>query len=469
VKYRVKADENSRNIDENTQNLMKKEKELGNLINDYDSFVAKVDADIKDIDKKLFKYSGVVEKIEAKISELTTTGWLRNEAEEFIFNYVKELGNIVECDSKDVKNSYFDGRGTEFKKMFLLDDDSEASLVSMTTNQVATLLKSSGNLSFDYAIIDEASKCRFEDLIISLPRIKHLVLIGDFMQLDPMYNSYDSIDGIYQEFFTPERWDTFNKSSFSMLLSQFVQNNIESGKADFDENPYVAVMKRQYRMNKGIFNLIKPVYDIHPGFDLIDEKQQASVKDVRCINISGKEMSVHTSKQNIDEADAIIDFIKELGQKRNEYSDIKSIGIITGYKPQENYLRRKIKKYKIKGVQLGTFDRFQGREYDLVIISLVRTEALGFLDDVRRMNVAFSRAKKHLIVFGNFDALNKIALRNSKKPKNQDEKNSIIEEKESKFVLKTLIPKLYSLREDFVSQADCTNELLRFLKENKYE
>lgn len=466
---KLKTLENTVQEDININNAKIKvlEVELGSLITNYDSFIAKMNIDIKDIDKKLDKYSSVLERIESKINELTATGWTHEEAEIFISNYAKELYNISDCDSQIVEQLYFTGRGNEFNKMFLLDDNSDASLISMTTNQIATLLKSAdkNNLTFDYAIIDEASKCRFEDLIISLPRIKHLVLIGDFMQLDPMYDNYSSIDIAYQNIFSQDGWDSFNKSSFGMLLSQFVEENMDNGTTSFDNNPYIAVMKRQYRMNKGIFNLIKPVYDIHEGFELIDEKKN-SANDVKCINTNGKELSMLTSYYNIEEADAIIAFITELKQRRSDYPNIKSIGIITGYKAQENYLRRQLKKLKIKGVQLGTFDRFQGREYDLVIISLVRTEKFGFTNNVRRMNVAFSRAKNHLLVFGNFDKLNKLALKGSKA---LDSDSSSVDAKENDFVLKTLIPKLYSLREDFVSKEDCVNELLDFLKENDYE
>ena len=107
------------------------------------------------------------------------------------------------------------------------------------------MLNNSDNrdLNFDYAIIDEASKCRFEDIIISLPRVRHLVLIGDFMQLDPMYDRYANIDLVYQNMFTVDEWDSLNRSSFSLLLSQFIKYNEDHEIQSFDENPYVGVMK----------------------------------------------------------------------------------------------------------------------------------------------------------------------------------------------------------------------------------
>lgn len=454
-------------IEENKRSVQAEYLANKDLIENYDSFVAKMNIDLNAADKKIEKYQSIINHINAKIEELTSTGWDSADAQSLIFDYADELNKISECDSTKVENSYFCGRGNEFTQMFSINDNRDGSLISMTTNQIASLLKSAENkdLTFDYAIIDEASKCRFEDLIISLPKIKHLVLIGDFMQLDPMFENYANLDLTYQNLFDPESWENLNRSSFSLLLSQFVEHNDRFGIKSFDSNPYVAVMKRQYRMNKGIYNLIEPVYSIHDGFDLIDEKR-ASANDVKCINIHGSEMPSGTSQLNTDEAEAIISFMKEFKANRDKYPNIKTIGIITGYKAQENYIRRKLKNVRIKGVQLGTFDRFQGREYDLVIVSLVRTAKLGFTNNVRRMNVAFSRAKNHLLVFGNFDALNKIALRNTKQ---FDEEMSNTNKKEAEFVVQTLIPKLYSLREDFVSDAERVESIMEFLKENDYE
>lgn len=433
------------------------------LIDNYDSFIAKMKIDIETIDKTIDKYTLILNSIDKKISELTETGWSVNEAKELLFDYANELEDIVSCNSKTIENIYFNGRGNAFTKMFLLSEKEDGSLISMTTNQIAKLFNSEENqdLTFDYIIIDEASKCSFEDLIISLPRVKHLVLIGDFMQLDPMYDKYSDIDLKYQNIFTPEGWDALNSSSFSMLLTQFVKHNEENNISGFDSNPYVAVMKRQYRMNKGIFNLISPVYSIHKGFELIDEKNQ-SANDVKCISVDGTEEWLDPSYQNTDEADAIVSFLEKFQENRDKYPGINTIGIITGYRGQQNLLRQKLKSLKLKGVQIGTFDRFQGREYDLAIISLVRTKAFGFTNNIRRMNVAFSRAKKHLLIFGNIEKLNKIAM--AKKPK-IDEGSGNISIEEDAFVTKTLIPRLYSLREPFVS----INAILNFIKENDYE
>lgn len=437
------------------------------VIENYNLFISKMNIDLEDLEKKLKVYENTLEIIDSKIQQLISNGWNEQEAKEFIFDYANELQDIVACPSENVEKHFFNGRGNEFNKMFLLSEKSDGSLISMTTNQIASLLASADNrnITFDYAIIDEASKCNFEDLIISLPRIKHLVLIGDFMQLDPMYDAYSNIDLKYQNIFSVNEWDNINKSNFSLLLSQFIEYNKEYGITNFELNPYVSIMKRQYRMNKGIFNLIEPVYSIHKGFDLIDEKQ-TSANDVKCINVNGNEIAVDTSQCNIEEVDAIVSFLEAFQANRQNFPNIKTIGIITGYRAQENYLRRKLKSIKLKGVQIGTFDRFQGREYDLVIVSLVRTKKLGFTNNVRRMNVAFSRAKSHLLIFGNIEALNKIA---TKIVINDDEEFSNPNIDENTFVIKSLIPQLYSIRENYVSDDERVNDILDFIKENNYE
>lgn len=434
------------------------------VIDHYDELNEKLDIAVKHITKKITFDKMALERTNSKLDQLVDNGWSKENAFDFIFDYSSELEKMSNYDPARLEQCLL-GRGKEFDEMFGLQGNSKGSLICMTTNQVASLINNvDKNLTFDYAIIDEASKCRFEDIIISLPKIKHLVLIGDFMQLDPMYDAYKNIDPWCQNTLSPEEWSALNKSSFGMLLSQFVRYNEEKNIESFDENPYVAVMKRQYRMNKGILELIQPIYSIHKGFELIDEKQSTS-NDVQCINVYGNEIELNTSQYNPEEGEAIVSFLKEFQRNRERYPNIKTIGVITGYRAQVNYLRRKLKSIKIPGIQIGTFDRFQGREYDLVLISFVRTIRLGFISDIRRMNVAFSRAKNHLLIFGNIEALDKIA----KKTLSSTDEQSNNDAKEGSFVVKTLIPTLYKKRKNYMSDKERVDALMTFLKENDYE
>ena len=406
-------------------------------------------------------------QIDDRIAFLELNGWTRDTAISFIFDYIDELHEITTCDETSLA-SHLQGRGASFSELFKLTNNDKGTLISMTTSQVASLFQADENLQFDYAIIDEASKCRFEDLIISLPKVKHLVLIGDFMQLDPIYKSFSELSTSYQSSFTDIRqWDELNRSTFSTLLSQQLLRNDEDGIEGFDSNPCVAVLKRQYRMNRGIFDIIAPVYQIHKGFELIDEKNTSS-RDVMCVAINGEERvprdETSKSKVNDSEADAIVSVLKALHQNRAQYPEIKTIGVITGYRRQVRLIRDGLKSERISGLQVGTFDRFQGREYDLVLVSLVRTKGLGFNDNIRRMNVAFSRAKQRLLVFGNFDALLALAGDKSNSKMEYDTKDPS-QKAEFAFVRKTLIPKLYGLREEFLSEAEMLSHVMGFIKE----
>lgn len=361
-----------------------------------------------------------------------------------LFDYIKELQDLSKYKTEDL-SKYLEGCGNLFDVEFNVGGaDKNGSILSMTTNQVAQVYNR--DMTFDYAIIDEASKCSLQDLLVCLPIANHLVLIGDYMQLDPIYDEYKDLDDDSKKvFYNCEHfWDELNKSAFSILLIKAIEKNYKNRLSSFYVCRNVAVMKRQYRMNKGIFDLISPVYKIHRGFELIDEKNTKS-NDVLCLNISGKEDSVligdRPTYKNRYEANYIKETIDYIRENYNKL-DIKTIGIITGYSGQVQELNRilnKLTKQDIK-IEIGTFDRFQGKEFDLVLVSLVRTEKLGFLNDVRRMNVAFSRAKKHLIIFGNIKDIVKNCMTIKK-----DSDDLTPAEKERRYVNDNLLPKLLEL------------------------
>lgn len=168
---------------------------------------------------------------------------------------------------------------------------------------------------------------------------------------------------------------------------------------------------------------------------------------------------------NEQEAMYIAKLVQMINDNRDMFSGIKTVGVITGYAGQVRKIKQKIRGAKIRfdGLQIGTFDRFQGREYDLVLISMVRSKTLGFMKDVRRMNVALSRAKKHLVVIGNFTKLARLPM------PVMDASHD--EEKEVRFVYKELLPALkrLSVNHRFSSVDDGIREVANFLKENNYD
>lgn len=65
---------------------------------------------------------------------------------------------------------------------------------------------------------------------------------------------------------------------------------------------------------------------------------------------------------------------------------------------------------EIKAVQVSTVDAFQGAEKEIIILSCVRTRQVGFIDSEKRMNVALTRGKRHLLIVGNLACLRKNKL-----------------------------------------------------------
>lgn len=108
---------------------------------------------------------------------------------------------------------------------------------------------------------------------------------------------------------------------------------------------------------------------------------------------------------NEEEKRIILEILEDL--KRTNELENCDIGIITGYSGQKDILRKSVKANgydKVAQIDINTLDAFQGRENDIIIYSTVRTkDSIGFQKEKERVNVAFSRAKKLLIICGDID------------------------------------------------------------------
>ena len=126
-----------------------------------------------------------------------------------------------------------------------------------------------------------------------------------------------------------------------------------------------------------------------------------------------------TSSTNPDEAVFLINYLIKLIEKiKSSYSklDFPSIAIISPYREQIRMLKEHLLNSTILNefeqyIGVNTIDSFQGQERDLVLISLVRSNAngeIGFLADIRRMNVAITRARKKVVLIGDSATIGKL-------------------------------------------------------------
>ena len=133
-----------------------------------------------------------------------------------------------------------------------------------------------------------------------------------------------------------------------------------------------------------------------------------------------KEQFVGESFGRINKAEAeltlltLAEYFTKIGKQR-VLSESIDVGIISPYRAQVQYLKKLIKKYEFfkpyrRLISVNTVDGFQGQERDVILISLVRSNdegQIGFLKDLRRMNVAMTRARMKLIILGNKDTMTK--------------------------------------------------------------
>ena len=100
-------------------------------------------------------------------------------------------------------------------------------------------------------------------------------------------------------------------------------------------------------------------------------------------------------------------YFEKIGKTRI-LNDRLDVGVISPYRAQVQYLRKLLKKREYFKpfrhlISVNTVDGFQGQERDIILISLVRSNdegQIGFLRDLRRMNVAITRARMKLIILG---------------------------------------------------------------------
>ena len=254
---------------------------------------------------------------------------------------------------------------------------------------------------FGTLFIDEAAQALEAACWIPLRKVSRVVLAGDHCQLPPTVKSIAALKG----------------GLGKTLMERIVENKPE----------VVTLLKMQYRMNEEIMRFssswfygnqvesapevkFRSILDFDIPMTWIDTSQFEIPEES---NLTFKEQFVGESFGRINKAEAELTlltletYFNKIGKQRilDERLDV---GIISPYRAQVQYLRRQIKKKEwVKPyrqlISVNTVDGFQGQERDIILISLVRANddgQIGFLRDLRRMNVAITRARMKLIILG---------------------------------------------------------------------
>ena len=267
---------------------------------------------------------------------------------------------------------------------------------------VASTLVGSANrvlegMKFGTLFIDEAAQALEAACWIPMRRVTRVVLAGDHCQLPPMVKSI---------------------AALKAGLGKSLMERIVEHKPDV-----VTLLKIQYRMNEKIMTFSSDWF-YHGEVEsapqtrnrgILDLDEPIEWRDSKVDDEEGDsgESFVGESFGRINKAEAQLtldtleDYFKKIGKQRilDEHIDV---GVISPYRAQVQYLRRLIRKRESfkpyrHSISVNTVDGFQGQERDIILISLVRSNdqgQIGFLNDLRRMNVAITRARMKLIILG---------------------------------------------------------------------
>lgn len=260
-------------------------------------------------------------------------------------------------------------------------------------------------LEFDWVIVDEAGKATHPELLVPIVRGRKIVLVGDHRQLPPTIGR-DLDEAIKSEGLQKEALET----SLFQELMQAAGGAVK------------LPLTKQYRMHPAIGTLIGksfyPDVGLENGVDAADRQHGLPWCSRTVMWYSTKRLPKHEeavsghSRLNQAEVDGVIALLDriEAAYTSSKVYD-KTIGVITGYLAQKAALRQRIAARKdrwlhIQDIEVNTVDAYQGRERDIIIYSVVRSNPkakIGFLRDERRLNVALSRARELLIIIGDED------------------------------------------------------------------
>ena len=275
-------------------------------------------------------------------------------------------------------------------------------------------------MKFGTLFIDEAAQAQEAACWIPMRRASRVILAGDHCQLPPTVKSIAAL----------------RAGLGKTLMERIAENKPE----------VVTLLKIQYRMNEEIMRFSSDWFyhgevesapqikyrsileDDSPitWIDTSNEENQVTIEGDDVVSgekrddMNFHEQFVGESFGRINKAEAdltlltLAEYLTQVGKRRVLEESI-DVGIISPYRAQVQYLKRLLKKYEFfkpyrRLISVNTVDGFQGQERDVILISLVRSNdegQIGFLKDLRRMNVAMTRARMKLIILGDKSTMTK--------------------------------------------------------------
>ncbi|KAL9983465.1 hypothetical protein ACROYT_G005640 [Oculina patagonica] len=278
----------------------------------------------------------------------------------------------------------FDKKATDLKEVRMKEDYEvlrKADVIGMTTTGAARYHSVLQDMQPVITIVEEAAEVLEAHIITSLtPGCQHVILIGDHQQLRPSPTVYDL---------------QIHYNLDVSLFERMVKNGVQYSR-----------LCLQHRMRPEIAKMLDHIY--------VEPKLENRESVLNFENIKGVERNLFFVEHNEKE-----DFVTEGKSRSNVHEakfltalcryfiqqgyDREKITVLTAYSGQLFKLKREMSVYKefFEGVRVTVVDNFQGEENDIILLSLVRSERIGFLKISNRVCVALSRARKGFYIIGN--------------------------------------------------------------------
>ncbi|KAI6204996.1 Proable exocyst complex component Sec6 [Aphelenchoides besseyi] len=301
-----------------------------------------------------------------------------------IFSTHKDYDELVEMSHDATESWEYNHRRVTMaqnKRMEIYDD-----IVAGTRGVYATLSSSAirklkqQKFDADLVIIDEAAQAPELDMLLSLEINGNSVHLLEDKRHQNKYQ---------------QSWTIWTRSSVQKiqqrLTRQYRSNEkimLWSNNAFYDGQLEADESVKDININEILEN---PLEEYYEPLIFIDTKNAGA---------SYEQRRQTTSLRNDGEAHEIVKHVQRLMKAG---LPAKDIGVITPYLAQANCIKQLLN--KVEDLVVSTVDAFQGQEREVICMSLVRTQGLGFLKDLRRMNVSITRAKRQFFLVANSDVL----------------------------------------------------------------
>ena len=320
------------------------------------------------------------------------------------------------------------------REIYLKDFINGCNVVGVSCTENGRTLIENGFDQFDVVIIDEVSKATPPELLIPMLRGKKVVLVGDHRQLPPLFNEHETsyleavqqYEGDEEGALTMEDFNRYKDMVTSSLFERYFNQ------ADPSIKETLAI---QYRMHPDIMEMINLFYGGQLKDGNQDRGEAAKSHGLRIDSVDGTAMIVperhaywfdssellgkmvleqrregSSSAENLAEAQMILELLRkvELAYREMNLNQKVTVGVNSFYFDQVALIRRLLRSesFYAVDVEVNTVDRFQGKEKEIIFVSLVRNVRSAYrrlnshIAAFQRINVAFSRAQNLLVIVG---------------------------------------------------------------------